>query len=70
MSEWVEHHGKGAPDLPPGTEVYVRFRDGLGGLGWGHTPFEWWSPDDSDPRDYWTHSNDREDIVAYKAAGQ
>ncbi len=27
-SEWIEHHGKGYPDLPMDTLVQVRFRDG------------------------------------------
>lgn len=27
-SEWVEHHGKGYPDLPMDTLVQVRFADG------------------------------------------
>lgn len=27
-SEWIEHHGKGYPDLPMDTLVQVRFADG------------------------------------------
>ena len=27
-SEWIEHHGKGHPDLPMDTLVQVRFADG------------------------------------------
>lgn len=27
-SEWIEHHGKGYPDLPMDTLVQVRFPDG------------------------------------------
>lgn len=26
--EWIEHHGKGYPDLPMDTRVQVRFADG------------------------------------------
>lgn len=26
--EWIEHHGKGYPDLPMDTLVQVRFADG------------------------------------------
>lgn len=28
MTDWIEHDGKGYPDLPMGTLVQVRFRDG------------------------------------------
>lgn len=27
-TEWIEHHGKGYPDLPMDTLVQVRFADG------------------------------------------
>lgn len=53
---WVEHGGKGAPNLPPGTLVRVRLRD-----EWESsfpTPFEEWD---------WTHFGGiLEDIIAYK----
>jgi len=29
MTEWIEHHGKGYPDLPMYTLVQVRFADGV-----------------------------------------
>lgn len=28
MSEWIEHDGKGAPDLPPETLLHVKWEDG------------------------------------------
>lgn len=28
MTDWIEHHGKGYPDLPMDTLVQVRFADG------------------------------------------
>lgn len=28
-SAWITHNGQGAPDLPPGTRVQVRLRDGV-----------------------------------------
>ena len=31
-SEWIEHHGKGYPDLPMDTLVQVRFAHGQGCL--------------------------------------
>lgn len=34
-TEWIEHHGKGYPDLPMDTLVQVRFADGeVGTLPW------------------------------------
>lgn len=68
MGEWIEHDGKGAPDLPRGTKAVVRFRDGMGFLD--ADPFEYWSPDEDDPHDYWTFSEDipEYDIVAYRIA--
>lgn len=29
LNEWIEHDGKGAPDLAPGTKVVVRLGDGF-----------------------------------------
>lgn len=28
LNEWIEHDGKGAPDLAPGTRVNVKFECG------------------------------------------
>jgi hypothetical protein len=30
-SEWIEHDGKGPPDLPPGTIVQIKWMDGTHG---------------------------------------
>lgn len=68
MSDWISHDGKGAPDLPPGTLVLVRLRDGV---DWTcPDPWEYWTPDEDDPHDYWTFSDDEPyfDIVAYRIA--
>lgn len=65
MTEWIEHDGKGVPDLPKGTEVYLRFRDGVG-ENWSPEEFDYWLPDSSDPRDYWTADGSHNDIVAYR----
>lgn len=64
--EWIEHDGKGPPDLPPGTEVLVRMRNGMG-ESWGPSPFEYWIADEDDPAEYWLFSDSPWDIVAYKA---
>lgn len=65
-SKWIDHNGKGPPALPPKTFVYVRFRDGRG-EHWSEEPFEFWSPDEDDPHDYWTWDGSDNDIVAYAA---
>lgn len=66
-SDWIDHDGHGAPDLPPGTRVQVRFRDELG-ENWSPENVSFWCHDDSDPHDYWTFSVRRPDydIVAYR----
>lgn len=40
--EWIEHHGKGYPDLPMDTLVQVRFADGDTSMPHGQT-VEYWS---------------------------
>ena len=74
---WLPHNGQGAPDLPPGTRVQVRFRDGMGENWSTAESFEYWSPsnDDKDPRDYWLHSDNDEsrwqdDIIAYRVVDE
>lgn len=61
--EWIEHHGKGYPDLPMDTLVQVRFADGL------HAP----ECHDEDTVKYWelNWTRDRElpsraDITHYR----
>lgn len=69
MSEWIEHDGKGAPDLPPGTLVSIRCRDGFDDSIMPPRHFDFYLPDDKDPANYWLHGHpeDRMDeIVAYK----
>lgn len=68
-SDWIEHDGKGPPDLPPGTLVVTMFRDDVAGSPFPD-PWEYWCSDDDDPRDYWTFSEDEPyfDIVAYRIA--
>lgn len=47
--EWIEHHGKGYPDLPLDTLVQVRFGDGLESGLHGQTVEFWtwnWRYDD------------------------
>lgn len=60
-SEWIEHHGKGYPDLPMDTLVQVRFADG------------WTRPNGNEARvDHWhlcwIHGNPlmRADITHYR----
>lgn len=65
MSDWIEHDGKGAPELPAGTLVKVVFRD-MKGADWMPEPFEYWLADDSDPHDCWTHDGTYNDIIAYR----
>lgn len=51
---WVEHHGMKDPNIPGGTFVQVRFRDGdEGHCGAMHDwDEEWqWTPDDMHRRD-------------------
>jgi len=67
VTEWIEHDGKGRPNLPLGTYVHIRTREGKG-EGWGSDPIEYWSADDGDPRDYWTAKGDPFDIVLYRLA--
>lgn len=40
--EWIEHHGKGYPDLPMDTLVQVRFNDGFESGLYGQT-VEFWT---------------------------
>lgn len=63
MDRWITHDGSGTPDLSKGTQVIVRMRDGVE----FHSPeeFNWWGPDDSDGPNYWTHTGEPSDIVAY-----
>lgn len=63
-SDWVEHDGRGQPDLPKDTRVAVRFRDGdvieTMTVGFWHRPL---------PRlNNWLHGSEdpESEIVAYK----
>lgn len=50
--EWIEHHGKGYPDLPMDTLVQVRFADGEYAGEWGQTVEFWafnWRHFDDEP---------------------
>lgn len=61
MSDWIEHDGKGAPNLPPGTLLQVRCRN--------------WETEGDDPNEYdpftdlvwedWDHAPHL-DIISYR----
>jgi len=55
-SYWNAHYGERAPELAPGTMVYVRLRDGYETIF--AAPFE-------DFDDWWIHTGSDEDIVMY-----
>lgn len=60
-SDWIEHHGKGYPDLPLDTLVQVRFADGEVNEGsWGAT-VEFWNVN-------WVHDEPKyhADITHYR----
>ena len=48
-TEWIEHHGKGYPDLPMDTRVHVRFADGKVDEWNGGATVDFWGSN-------WTHS--------------
>lgn len=59
-TKWIEHHGKGYPDLPMDTLVQVRFVHGPDQLG--HCTVEDWEPN-------WRHDPDMPcsaDITHYR----
>lgn len=76
MNEWIEHDGKGPPDLPPGTCVDFRTRDGYEDVA-DRPPhpsdkFEELSGEGQGiySRCWWTHTGDDNDIVAYRVVPQ
>ena len=66
-NDWITHNGQGAPDLPPGTRVQVRFRDG------DVLECEWDAYHASDPEDSnWHHGEPWPylDIIAYRVVDE
>lgn len=61
MGEYIEHHGKGPPELSPTTHVDVKFRDGFTDKGFS---VSWYGPWGG-TRDHWTHEGNDKDIVSY-----
>lgn len=55
-SEWIEHDGKGYPDLPRDALVQVRHLDGEESGDWGQSVTFWmlnwrWDPENPCPAD-------------------
>jgi hypothetical protein len=62
--DWIEHHGKGYPDLPMDTLVQVRFADGLTGCHDTDTVKHWEAN--------WVHGNPKyhADITHYRVVAK
>lgn len=73
MTDWIEHDGRGLPDLPTGALVAVRLRG-----GWtddtfpSHEAWEWWGRS-SDGSSSWIDADEEWDeytIVAYRVVAK
>lgn len=63
---WIEHDGKGTPDLPHSTLVEVRFADGTG-AGDALMPVGFWHADVPSANNFvWSTPPEDADIVAYR----
>lgn len=66
-SDWIDHDGQGAPDLPPGTRVQVRFRGQNNSAGMVPCePFKYSGEGPGFLGDWWSHQGEWYDIIAYR----
>lgn len=66
MTDWIEHDGKGAPNLPEGTKVAVRMGDGwTDDLLRSHATWEWWDAP-GDESSSWFNDGHPDSITAYR----